>query len=72
MSLRNIEIKAKLVDRKDLDEKASIAEKLTGQKAVEIIQHDVFFNSSEGRLKLRYEVISFREFLGSNNNKYSF
>lgn len=63
MPSRNIEIKAKLVDRKDFDEKVSIAEKLTEQKAVKIIQHDVFFNASEGRLKLRYEVRTFMESL---------
>lgn len=61
MPSRNIEIKAKLADRKELDEKVLIAEILTGQKSVEIIQHDVFFNASNGRLKLRYEVRELRE-----------
>lgn len=54
---RNIEIKAKLADEHELNEKIEIAKQLTGEKEGEIlIQHDVFFNVPNGRLKLRYEV----------------
>lgn len=54
---RNIEIKAKLADLKEFNEKVEIAKQLTGEKHAEIIvQHDVFFKVPIGRLKLRYEV----------------
>lgn len=56
-SKRNIEIKAKLADESEFNEKVAIASQLTGEKQAEIIvQHDVFFNVPNGRLKLRYEV----------------
>lgn len=56
-SKRNIEIKAKLADESEFNEKVAIAKQLTGEKQAEIIvQHDVFFNVPNGRLKLRYEV----------------
>lgn len=61
---RNIEIKAKLADEKEFNEKVEIAVMLTGDQSAEIIeQHDVFFKVPMGRLKLRYEV--------SFNNKMS-
>lgn len=53
-SLRNIEIKAQLKDEVDFLEKCEIAFKLTGKEAEIIKQHDVFFNVTNGRLKLRY------------------
>lgn len=54
---RNVEIKAKLEDEKEFNEKVKIAQQLTGQgKAEIIVQHDVFFKVPNGRLKLRYEV----------------
>lgn len=55
-SQRNIEIKAKIADEKEFDEKIKIAKDLTGQKADILVQHDVFFKVPMGRLKLRYEV----------------
>lgn len=56
-SKRNIEIKAKLADEEEFNEKVSIAKEITGESAaVVIVQHDVFFSVPNGRLKLRYEV----------------
>jgi adenylate cyclase class IV len=52
---RNVEIKAKLADEKEFNEKVSIAKKLTGCESEILRQHDVFFKVAEGRLKLRYE-----------------
>lgn len=53
---RNVEIKAKLFDENEFNEKVNIAKKLTGKNEAELIkQHDVFFKASVGRLKLRYE-----------------
>lgn len=57
--MRNIEIKAKLADLKEFNEKVEIAKQLTGEKKAEVIvQHDVFFKAAMGRLKMRYEVNS--------------
>lgn len=54
---RNIEIKAKLEDEKEFNEKVKIAQELTNQSRSDILhQHDVFFKVPIGRLKLRYEV----------------
>lgn len=53
---RNIEIKAKLADEKEFNEKVDIAKQLTGEKGELLIQHDVFFKVPNGRLKMRYEV----------------
>lgn len=53
---RNIEIKAKIANETEFNEKVEIAKKLTGEKEAEIInQHDVFFKVPQGRLKLRFE-----------------
>lgn len=53
---RNIEIKAKIADEIEFKRMLEIAKKLTGdQQATKIVQHDVFFNVQNGRLKLRYE-----------------
>lgn len=53
---RNVEIKAKLCDKNEFNEKVNIAKKLTGKSEAELIkQHDVFFKATNGRLKLRYE-----------------
>ncbi|KAG5673267.1 hypothetical protein PVAND_003328 [Polypedilum vanderplanki] len=53
---RNIEIKAKLSDENEFNEKVKIAANLIGNKETEILkQHDVFFKVPQGRLKLRYE-----------------
>ena len=53
-TLRNIEIKAQLHSQEEFLEKCEIAEELTSKKAEIIPQHDVFFNVTNGRLKLRY------------------
>ena len=53
---RNVEIKTKLCDENEFNEKVNIAKKLTGKSEAELIkQHDVFFKATKGRLKLRYE-----------------
>lgn len=53
--MRNIEIKAKVQNVVELIQKAK---NIAGTDPVTIIQNDVFFNSSQGRLKLRkFEVI---------------
>lgn len=55
---RNVEIKAKLDGQTGYEDKVKIAEKLTGTKGEILLQHDVFFHSKSGRLKLRYLVVS--------------
>jgi adenylate cyclase class IV len=51
---RNIEIKAQIASAEEFQKKLAIAKELSGSDATLIVQHDVFFNSAEGRLKLRY------------------
>ncbi|XP_055618150.1 uncharacterized protein LOC129763277 [Toxorhynchites rutilus septentrionalis] len=53
-SVRNVEIKARLGDKKAFQRRIQIARKLTGSDGEIIKQRDVFFNSLKGRLKLRY------------------
>lgn len=55
MDQRNIEIKAKLADISEFEEKIRIAKELTGQHGEVIVQHDVFFKVPNGRLKMRFE-----------------
>ena len=55
---RNIEIKAKLANAGEFEDKINIAKKLTGEDGAVLIQHDVFFQVPNGRLKLRYEVMN--------------
>ncbi|CAB3262385.1 unnamed protein product [Arctia plantaginis] len=50
MSLRNVEIKAKITD---YDNICKVAEELSGKSATLIKQDDTFYNVNEGRLKLR-------------------
>lgn len=50
MSLRNVEIKAKITD---YDKICNEAEELSGKPATIIKQDDTFYNVNEGRLKLR-------------------
>ncbi len=50
---RNIEIKARITDGKEFERKIEIAKTLTTNYSV-IKQRDVFFNVTNGRLKLRY------------------
>lgn len=55
-NLRNIEIKARFQDEEQFNAAVEIAKKLWGDASGEIlIQRDVFFHSTTGRLKLRYE-----------------
>lgn len=55
-TMRNIEIKARFPSAAAFDGAVVIAKKLSGDEQGEIlVQRDVFFNSTTGRLKLRYE-----------------
>lgn len=55
-NLRNIEVKARFQDHEALLAAAEVAKKLSGDAEGKIlVQRDVFFNASQGRLKLRYE-----------------
>lgn len=51
---RNIEIKARLYNEENFKEKVQISKILTNTEGQIIKQHDVFFSSQNGRLKLRY------------------
>lgn len=53
---RNIEIKARIHDEESFEKRISIAKNLTKIDGVILNQHDVFFNVSSGRLKLRMQV----------------
>uniref|UniRef100_A0A182MZZ9 CYTH domain-containing protein n=1 Tax=Anopheles dirus TaxID=7168 RepID=A0A182MZZ9_9DIPT len=52
--LRNIELKATLGSADAFAHRVAIAKKLTGTDGTPIVQSDVFFNATKGRLKLRY------------------
>ncbi|XP_052899719.1 uncharacterized protein LOC128306306 [Anopheles moucheti] len=52
--LRNVELKAKIHGEDEFARRVTIAKKLTGTDGTVITQSDVFFNASQGRLKLRY------------------
>lgn len=55
-NLRNIEIKARFRDASQFQAAVEVARKLSGDERGEIlVQRDVFFNCTTGRLKLRYE-----------------
>lgn len=55
-NLRNIEIKARFQDAEQFEAAVEIAKTLSGDTKGEIlVQRDVFFHSTTGRLKLRYE-----------------
>ncbi|KAK6062101.1 hypothetical protein COOONC_00229 [Cooperia oncophora] len=47
---RNVEIKAKVRNR---DEITRLAQELTGKQPTILRQRDIFYNSPEGRLKMR-------------------
>lgn len=51
---RNIEIKAKIGSDDEYNRRVNIAKKLVGNEGEIIVQRDVFYNVSSGRLKLRY------------------
>ena len=52
---RNIEIKARIGSDEEFEKRVEIAKKLTNNSAGElIVQRDVFFNTKNGRFKLRY------------------
>ncbi|XP_052863833.1 uncharacterized protein LOC128270452 isoform X3 [Anopheles cruzii] len=53
-AMRNVEIKAKLGGLEAFERLVAIAKQLTGSEGELIVQKDVFFNTSNGRLKLRY------------------
>uniref|UniRef100_A0A2M4C1P9 Putative adenylyl cyclase n=1 Tax=Anopheles marajoara TaxID=58244 RepID=A0A2M4C1P9_9DIPT len=54
LTLRNVEIKARLDGEGGFERRIAIAKQLTGTDGELILQNDVFFNVSNGRLKLRY------------------
>lgn len=58
-SKRNIEIKARIANDEEFEKRVKIAKKLTNTDGEIIPQYDVFFNVTNGRLKLRYEKVSF-------------
>ncbi|KHJ92505.1 putative adenylyl cyclase CyaB [Oesophagostomum dentatum] len=47
---RNVEIKAKVRNREEI---LKLAKGLTGTEPTLLIQHDIFYNSPQGRLKMR-------------------
>lgn len=51
---RNIEIKARLGSDDEYNRRVTIAKQLVGNEGEIIVQRDVFYNVSNGRLKLRY------------------
>ncbi|XP_035786433.1 uncharacterized protein LOC118463742 [Anopheles albimanus] len=53
-TLRNVEIKARVAGEEGFERRIALAKQLTGTDGVLIVQRDVFFNVSSGRLKLRY------------------
>lgn len=50
IKMRNVEIKARVNNINDLIKKAK---ELSSSDGEEIIQHDTFYNTTKGRLKLR-------------------
>ncbi|CAI4224212.1 unnamed protein product [Auanema sp. JU1783] len=48
--MRNVEIKARVHDRTKI---VNLAQKLVGEEPAELLQHDIFYNSPNGRLKMR-------------------
>lgn len=57
-SLRNIEIKARISNNTDFEDRIKIAKELTSTDGELIKQHDVFFKTTNNRLKLRYLDVS--------------
>ncbi|KAM7342818.1 uncharacterized protein ACRADG_010099 [Cochliomyia hominivorax] len=51
---RNIEIKARIRSDEEFERRVAIAKKLTNSEGELIVQRDVFFNTQQGRFKLRY------------------
>ena len=51
---KNVEVKAQILSQEEYDRKLTIARSLTGTMGETLKQHDVFFNSQNGMLKLRY------------------
>lgn len=55
-NLRNVEIKARFFSLDQFQAAVKVAQKLSGnEKGDTLVQRDIFFNSTTGRLKLRYE-----------------
>lgn len=67
---RNIEIKARLGNDEQFERRVQIARKLTGTEGELIEQHDVFYNVTEGRLKLRYLKVSWSDTLLGAGSQY--
>lgn len=58
---RNIEIKARIQNEAEYERRVNIAKELTNTNGEIIPQRDVFFNVTNGRLKLRYLTVIARE-----------
>lgn len=58
-SKRNIEIKAQISNEQEFEKRINIAKELTKTEGEILMQHDIFYNVREGRLKLRNEVSYF-------------
>lgn len=56
---RNIEIKARIANDTEFQKRVNIAKTLTNTDGEIIPQHDVFFNVTNGRLKLRYQKVEY-------------
>lgn len=57
---RNIEIKARIQNEAEYKQRVDIAKELTNTDGEIIPQRDVFFNVTNGRLKLRYLTVMAR------------
>lgn len=60
---RNIEIKARVGSDEELQRRVEIAIKLTDTDGEIIDQHDIFYNVTNGRLKLRYSKVNMNPML---------
>lgn len=55
---RNIEIKARISDDNEFQNRIAIAKELTKSDGEILNQHDIFYKVNNGRLKLRIQVNS--------------
>lgn len=60
---RNIEIKARIADDAGYEKRVEIAKTLTNTVGEVLNQRDVFYNVTNGRLKLRIQVRNFIAFI---------
>lgn len=57
---RNIEIKAYIDSKEEFNRRIQIAKELTESDGETIPQRDVFFNTTNGRLKLRFLQVRYK------------